>query len=81
MNNPFVIRQADGFAGQLMEDGADDAERIQLAYERCYTRPPSEREVSAALRFLDEYGRSRARRAAWIALCQAMFAGAEFGQR
>src|SRR5262249_16798268 len=56
MNNPFVIRQAEAFAEKLLESGGtgDDAGRLTQAYEQCYSRQPSETEVKAAQKFIED---------------------------
>jgi len=81
MNNPFVIRQAEGLADRLTGSSDGDAEKIGRAYELCFSRPPSAKEVKLAQEFLETYGRRQPRRAAWTALCQALFASAEFCHR
>ena len=81
MNNPFVIRQAEALADRLLAGEGDDAGRLTRAYFLCYSRPPSANERKAAQKFLEGYGRERTRRATWAALCQALFAGAEFCHR
>lgn len=82
LNNEFVIRQAEAWAGRLLagEASTDDA-RIRLAYLDGFSRNPTQRELKAANAFLDAYGKSHSRRAAWNALCQAFFATAEFLHR
>jgi hypothetical protein len=81
MNNPFVIRQAEALADRLLAGAGDDAGRLTRAYLLCYSRPPSDKELKAARKFLDDYGQKQTRRATWAALCQALFAGAEFCHR
>jgi hypothetical protein len=81
MNNPFVLRQAEAMADKLLADGEDDAGRLTRAYELCYSRPPSEKELQAARMFLENYGQKQDRRSTWAALCQALFASAEFAHR
>lgn len=81
MNNPFVIRQADGLASQLLSNAGSDKERIQRAYQLCFSRSPSDTEINTALKFLGDYGTSHSNRQTWAALCQALFASAEFAQR
>jgi hypothetical protein len=81
MNNPFVIRQAEVLAEKLLAGSGDDAEKVTRAFELCYSRPPSERELASGQEFVKEYSRKQTRRATWGALCQALFASAEFAQR
>jgi hypothetical protein len=81
LNNPFVIRTAEAFAEKLLALDGDDDAKLTRAYQQCYARPPSKKELSNAQKFLAEYGKTQPRRAAWIALAQALFASAEFSQR
>jgi hypothetical protein len=83
LNNPFVMRQAEGVAEHLLRGpAADDRGRIRDAYVRLLGRPPSDREVEAAEAFLAEVraekGADTPRHEAWTAFCQALFASAEF---
>jgi hypothetical protein len=92
MNNPFVIRQAEGMADRLMAAGEQDASKaltsadrtramLTLAYQLSWSRPPSKKELETAERFIEKYGQDHSRRATWAALCQALFASAEFSHR
>jgi hypothetical protein len=81
MNNPFVIRQAEALADKLLAGGGDDAARLTRAYQLCFSRPPSDRELKGAREFLADYGKKKAGRPAWAALCQALLASAEFSHR
>jgi hypothetical protein len=81
MNNPFVIRQAEAMADKLLAGSDADAAKLARAYQLCYSRPPSEKELQNAQKFLEDYGKQRPQRATWAALCQALFASAEFSHR
>ncbi|HKM55802.1 MAG TPA: DUF1553 domain-containing protein, partial [Isosphaeraceae bacterium] len=81
MNNPFVIRQAEALADKLLASGDDDNGKLTRAYQLCYSRPPSEKELKNAQKFIEDYGKKQARRSTWSALCQALFASAEFSHR
>jgi hypothetical protein len=81
MNNPFVIRQAEALADRLLASSDADKDKLVRAYQLCYSRPPSEKELRAAQKFLEEYGGKHPARATWTALCQALFASAEFSHR
>jgi hypothetical protein len=81
MNNPFVIRQAEALADRLLALSDDDAGRVTRAYQLCYSRPPSAKELQNGQKFIEDYGRTQSRRAAWAALCQALLASAEFSHR
>jgi cytochrome c553 len=76
MNSAFVIRQADAMVDRL--GTGDDATRVRQAFLLCYGRPPVERELKNAEKFFAEYSTKKTPRAAWAALCQALFASAEF---
>jgi hypothetical protein len=81
MNNPFVIRQAESMADKLLTGGGDDYAMLTQAYQLCYARVPSTKELTSAQKFIADYGRTRTRRSTWAALCQALFASAEFSHR
>ncbi len=81
MNNPFVIRQAEAMAERLLALSLDDDGKITQAYQLSFSRPPSEKERKNARQFIEDYGRKRSRSASWAALCQALFASAEFNHR
>ena len=81
LNNPFVIRQAEGMAEKLLASSDDDAGKLARAYQLTYSRPPTEKELKNAQQFLADYGKRQSRRSTWAALCQALFASAEFSHR
>ncbi len=84
LNNPFVIRQSERIAEQLLAKPDGDSTRILLAYVRIVNRPPSDRERKAVEGFLASYPSaasgesSRSTKDAWTAFCQALFASADF---
>jgi hypothetical protein len=80
MNNTFVIKHSEVLADKLLGADGDDIARISQVYLLCYSRPPSEKEQKKAKSFLEDYGRTHSRRASWAAMCQAMFASAEFAR-
>ena len=81
LNNTFVIRQAEALAERLLDGGGDDTSKLTRAYQLCYSRPPSAKELKKAEDFLANYGRNQTRRSTWAALCQALLASAEFSHR
>jgi hypothetical protein len=81
MNNPFVIRQAEGMADRLLASGDDEAGKIARAFQLAYSRPPTEKELKGSQDFLAEYGKTKTRRATWAAFAQALIASAEFSHR
>ncbi len=82
MNGAVVSRQADALAERVCSFDRDDARRVDRAYRLVLARPPSASERDRALAFLRDFairaGGADPRRAAWSALCQALFASAEF---
>ena len=78
LNNSFVIRQAEALADRLLDGSDDDGNKLTRAYQLCYSRPPSAKELKKARDFLAGYGRNQSRRSTWAALCQALIASAEF---
>jgi hypothetical protein len=86
MNSPFVQEQALKMAERLMASPRfDDTGRIALAYQWALSRPPTKADLARSLSFIREYPLGQSGSAsgasavnAWAALCQALFASAEF---
>jgi len=89
LNSPFVMRNAAAAADRLQAeaDGPCDCEQIRRAYLQVFGRPPTDKELSAAEAFLaslapspgdDQAKAASARKAAWSAFFQALFASADF---
>jgi Protein of unknown function (DUF1553)/Protein of unknown function (DUF1549)/Planctomycete cytochrome C/EF hand len=78
MNSPFVIRQAEGLAERLRAVEGGDAGRARRVYRLAYARLPTDEERDGALAFLRAFAAPKSAPDAWSALCQALFAGAEF---
>ena len=70
-------------AAEKLQGG--ESEKIRQAYLMFFGRPPTEKELATASKFIKEYPPStkppRSRKEPWIALCQAMFGSAEFLMR
>ncbi|MFM8273609.1 MAG: PSD1 and planctomycete cytochrome C domain-containing protein [Gemmata sp.] len=90
LNNPFVIRAAEAAADKLLKGTTTDTERIRAAYLSFYGRPPTEKELTGAEKFLKAYQEQLAKdrvpalrreRETWSAFTQALFASAEFQYR
>ena len=67
LNNPFVIQQSEAAAAKLLASSDSDADRLKRAYETFYSRPPSEKEMTAATQFIAEYSKRSTERTAWSA--------------
>ena len=71
LNNPFVLRMADAFAGRLKYEAGEDVRgQIRLAYRLAYAREPEPDELEDGTRFVGEHGLA--------ALCRAVFNSNEF---
>lgn len=90
LHSPFVQGRAEAAAVRLLAERAQDKERLQRAYLTILGRPPTDRERQAADQFLARYAPILARdgiataqrpKAAWAALCQALFASVDFLHR
>lgn len=83
LNNRFVIAQSDAFAARLRREHRLPREQIAAAFELTYGRGPTSRERAAAEAFVKSYSLSRDRDStaanlSLSALCQSLFASAEF---
>jgi len=87
MNSPWVIEQAQGAAERLLKGPGSDLERIGQAYRMFLARQPSTVEAQNAAGFLSRYAQTlneenvsptQVLQRAFSALCQALFASAEF---
>ncbi len=52
MNNAFVIEQAKRFATRITSTESDSRDRIRLAYELLFARPPNEIEIGFGMTFM-----------------------------
>ncbi|MEM7559120.1 MAG: DUF1553 domain-containing protein, partial [Planctomycetota bacterium] len=77
MNNPFVKKRSAALAKRLLEEATSADAQVRLAFELTFGRPPTGSEESAVLRFLDSY-RAPVGSSALQAMCQSLFASAEF---
>ena len=86
LNNEFVIEQSKELAKRLIAEAETTSERIQLAFLLAYGRDATDQELSAAMRFYDEFDARKLRRdkseviqlRKLAALAQGIFASAEF---
>ena len=54
MNNPFVVEQAKRLANRIVESEANASDRVVLAYNLLFSRPPTETEIEHGLQFTNE---------------------------
>jgi hypothetical protein len=87
LNSPFVQARAGAAADRLLAGPGGDADRLRQAYLTFFGRPATNVEREAAERFLAAYPRTldlkgeamkTEPRLKWAALCQALFASADF---
>jgi len=78
MNDPFVIGEATRWANRACADPTlTGRQRLERLYVAAFARPPTEREVEAAIRFVqaDDYESSAK---GWWRLCHALYNTKEF---
>jgi hypothetical protein len=81
LNSPLVRDSAQALADSLCAEAGEHSARIQLAYERLFSRPPHASEITRARRFLERAAVSATgepERTSWAALCQSLLAANEF---
>ncbi|MEX2558476.1 MAG: DUF1553 domain-containing protein, partial [Pirellulales bacterium] len=87
MNNPFVSRQAEGFARRLLAESADASGRIDLACQTAWGRPARPEEIERGLQYIHEYAAELARQgmatdqiepAAWTSYARIVLTSNEF---
>ena len=89
LNNQFVVDQSEAFARRLMAESNEPSDQIKQAFLLAYGRESTENELAAAREFYENFsvsgsrfsrGRSRDETALkkLSALCQGIFASAEF---
>ncbi|TWT54951.1 Planctomycete cytochrome C [Rubripirellula amarantea] len=77
MNDPFVVKQAKGWADRAIEQRDNELERIQWMYESALARKPTDRELQFARAFLGS-GNSESEQAAWQDFAHAIINTKEF---
>ncbi len=88
MNSPFVRDLAKDWATELLSHpGMSDTERISIAYQKAFSRPPTPVETQRAQQYLAAYETrlnaaqpelSKRTLLAWQSLCQILFGSNEF---
>lgn len=73
MNSAFVQQRAQELAVRLQQETQDDDQRIQRAFEWCFSRLPSQDEQQQARNFLDNDDA-----VTMLSFCQALLCTAEF---
>lgn len=82
MNNPFVIQQSEALAQRIRKSNSSSTAQVQQAFLLIYGRPPSTGERTATSAFIRNFVAPASLRerdqATLAALCQSLFASAEF---
>ena len=80
MNSELVSNASANMATRVLgEAGLNDGERVGRAYLLAYGRPPTDREIVRALRFMEpSAGPAEASVKAWALFCQVLLAANEF---
>jgi len=87
MNSGLVAKESETLSRTLLALPGEDAQRITTAFERFYSRPPTESEVASSREFIAAYEKQLADRGttadllrpmAWKAFCRAMMSTNEF---
>ena len=82
LNNPFVIQQSEAFAQRLSQSSSRSTTQVEQAFLLAYGRPPTTGERTAMSSFVRNFASSTSSRerdqATLAALCQSLFASAEF---
>ena len=87
MNSPFVQEQSLAFAQETLKAGKTDADKINYAYRKAYSRVASPAELASAASFLTRYGQAltaavpdanKRQEKTWQSLCQILLAANEF---
>lgn len=78
MNGDFLRVMSKNFAEVLCKESEDEAERVQLAFEHCFNRKPSTREVNLALTFFGKLDSSMSSQEKLTLFCQSLLSSAEF---
>ena len=76
LNSPFMVKQAQSLAAELIDSTGDDAERIRVAYETLYSRLPLDDEVALGQEFMAGCAESDAH-ARWTQYAQVLLASNE----
>ena len=79
MNNDFVIKQARLVSTNIEKQEAQDLNRkITLAFLKCLGRPPDEKEMKAALAFLEKNIEKKSQKVNLDGLVHSLFACLDF---
>ena len=82
LNNAFVIQQSEALAQRISQSSSSSTTKVEQAFLLTYGRPPTTGEKAAASAFIQNFVAPTSLRergqATLAALCQSLFASAEF---
>ena len=87
LNSPFVLQQADAFVAELQQNFDTTPERIEAAFLKAYSRPPTTGEMQNTMSFYRRFvpaatketgNRQHAERMFLSSVCQGILCSAEF---
>ena len=84
MNSAFVLEQSRHMATRVLDNAAENSDRVKLAYRLALSREPSEVESRRAIDYIEqtstqsEDNNTKDSNSAWSAFCQVLLASAEF---
>ena len=78
LNNPFVIQQSRAMAERINQACNNEADKVTMAFNLAYSRSPSKTERMETERFLGNFTNASEAVAGLAAVCQSLFASAEF---
>ena len=78
LNNPFVIQQSRDMAKRINRARTGEKDRVTMAFNLAYSRNPSNDELLETETFLSSFMNSSDSSEGLAAVCQSLFASAEF---
>ncbi len=78
MNSALIVGHSKNTAERVMSLARGDHDRVDAAYRLILARTPTREETDDAVSFIREFPDDAGEPAAWAALCQTIFAFAEF---
>ena len=78
LNNPFVIHQSYAMAERIRRACSDENDQVTMAFNLAYSRSPSKTERAETAKFLASFTNASDADEGLRAVCQSLFASAEF---
>jgi hypothetical protein len=78
LNNPFVIQQSRAMAERINRACTNENDKVTMAFNLAYSRSPTKTERMETGKFLAGFTNVSEADAGLAAVCQSLFASAEF---